>query len=129
YAIRRAPICSISPPLPESDLANVSDGIRRLVRIGRTRTMTDDPGYGVRQLVDVGLRALSPGINDPTTAQDAIFHIGSVLAHQLTAAPVPVAYEDGQGRTLLEPHALDDDELAELALAELRRAAATQPTV
>jgi uncharacterized membrane protein len=129
YAIRRSPICSISPPLAEPELDRVADGIRRLVRIGATRTTTDDPGYGVRQLVDVALRALSPGVNDPTTAQDAIFHLGSVLAHLLTAEPVPGAYEDGRGRVLLEPHALGDDELTELALAELRRAAANQPAV
>jgi uncharacterized membrane protein len=41
--------------------------------------MSEDAGYGVRQLVDVALRALSPGVNDPTTAQDAIFHMGTVL--------------------------------------------------
>jgi uncharacterized membrane protein len=52
-----------------------------------------------------------------------------VLAHRLTAEPVPVAYEGGHGRVLLEPHALSDDELAELALAEPRRAAASQPAV
>ena len=37
------------------------------------------------------VRALSPGINDPTTAQDAIFHLGTVLVHRLSAPPIPVA--------------------------------------
>ena len=47
---------------------------------------SEDAGYGVRQLVDVALRALSPGINDPTTAQDAIFHLGAVLVHRLSSS-------------------------------------------
>jgi uncharacterized membrane protein len=91
--------------------------------------MSDDPGYAVRQLVDVALRALSPGVNDPTTAQDAIFHLGTVLVDRLTTAPAPTAYRDEKDRHLLRPHALTDDDLAELAIAELRRSAADQPAV
>ncbi len=91
--------------------------------------MTEDAAYGVRQLVDVALRALSPGVNDPTTAQDAIFHLGTVLIDRLSSPPMPTAYHDENGRCLLAPHTLTDDHLAELAFAELRRAGAGQPTV
>ena len=38
------------------------------VHIGRERSMDEDPGFGIRQLVDMAERALSPGVNDPTTA-------------------------------------------------------------
>ena len=91
--------------------------------------MSEDAGYGVRQLVDVALRALSPGINDPTTAQDAIFHLGTVLVDRLSSSPVPLAYHDENDRCLLVPHALTDEDLAELAFAELRGAGAGQPAV
>jgi len=128
YAIRATPLCTIWPAVPGDRLEELGNHARRLVRVGSTRTMSEDPGYGIRQLVDVALRALSPGINDPTTAQDAIFHLGTVLVDRLTSPPVPTAYEDDQGRQLLTPHALTDDDLAELALAELRRAA-SQPAV
>jgi uncharacterized membrane protein len=36
--------------------------------VGRERTPAQDPEHGVRQLVEIALRALSPGINDPFTA-------------------------------------------------------------
>jgi uncharacterized membrane protein len=129
YAIRSTPLCTIWPVIREHRLDEITDGARRLVRLGATRTMSEDPGYGVRQLVDVALRALSPGVNDPTTAQDAIFHLGTVLVHRLTSDPVPCAYEDDQGRRLYANHALTDDDLAELALAELRTTTSNQPTV
>lgn len=48
--------------------------IRNCIHIGVSRTLRLDPAYGLRELVDVTLRALSPGVNDPTTAQDGIFH-------------------------------------------------------
>ncbi len=129
YAIRSTPICTIWPALPQHRLDEITADVRRLVHVGPTRTMSDDPGYGIRQLVDVALRALSPGINDPTTAQDAIFHLGTVLVDRLTSPPAPTAYRDEQDRHLLTPHALTDDDLAELALAELRQTTTSQPAV
>jgi uncharacterized membrane protein len=129
YAVRETPLCTIWPAVPPDRLDDLAADVRRHVRVGATRTMNEDPGYGVRQLVDVALRALSPGINDPTTAQDAIFHLGTVLVDRLTSPPAPRAYVDDHDRRLLAPHALTDDDLADLAIEELRRTTADQPTV
>ena len=129
YAIRGTTLCTIWPAVPEHRLAEITAGLRRRVSVGETRTMTEDPGYGIRQLVDVALRALSPGINDPTTAQDAIFHLGTVLAVRLGSPPAPTAYCDDQNRHLLTPDALSDQDLADLALAELRGTTTNQPAV
>jgi uncharacterized membrane protein len=49
------------------------------VLIGHERTPDADPGFGLLQLVDIALRALSPGVNDPTTARHAIGHLTSLL--------------------------------------------------
>ena len=129
YAIRTTPICTIWPAISDDQLEVISTKANRLVHLGATRTMTEDPGYGVRQLVDVALRALSPGVNDPTTAQDAIFHLGTVLIAHFGSPPTPTAFVDHEHRRLLAAHALTDDDLAVLALAELRATTADQPTV
>ncbi len=129
YAIRSTVLCTIWPAVADDRRDHVAEMVRDCVQLGPTRTMSEDGGYAVRQLVDIALKALSPGINDPTTAMDAIFHLGSVLSMRLAAAPVPIAYVDHDGRRLLAPEALTDRELAELAVSELRRAAATMPTV
>ncbi|HVL93318.1 MAG TPA: DUF2254 family protein, partial [Acidimicrobiales bacterium] len=74
YAIEGTALCTVAHPGASPSDAGDAD-IRPAVAIGDTRTMQQDVSYGVRQLADVALRALSPGINDPTTAQDAIFHL------------------------------------------------------
>ena len=48
-------------------------------RFGAERTMVDDPAFGFRQLVDIALRALSPSMNDPTTAAQAVERLHALL--------------------------------------------------
>ncbi len=48
--------------------------------IGHRRTMVQDAGFGVRQIVDVALKALSPGINDTTTAVTCVNYLSAILA-------------------------------------------------
>jgi uncharacterized membrane protein len=59
-------------PLPE-------DALLRAVRLGRERTFEQDPKYPIRLLVDIALKALSPAINDPTTAVQTIDQLEDLL--------------------------------------------------
>jgi uncharacterized membrane protein len=49
------------------------------VDIGNYRTTDQDLGFGLRQLVDIAQKALSPGINDVTTAITAVQHVSAIL--------------------------------------------------
>ena len=49
------------------------------VAFGDERTFRQDPTYALRILVDIALKALSPAINDPTTAVEALGRIGDLL--------------------------------------------------
>ncbi|MGA7149764.1 MAG: DUF2254 domain-containing protein [Microbacterium sp.] len=62
-----------------SDDAEATRAIRRAVVIDATRSAEQDLLFDVRQLVDIALRALSPGINDPTTAEHAVYYLGDLL--------------------------------------------------
>jgi len=53
--------------------------IRRSIRLAASGDVDGDPGFGVRQLVDVALKALSPGVNDVTTALTCIDYLCAVL--------------------------------------------------
>ena len=53
--------------------------VRGLVRIGSVRTLEQDPAYGLRMLVDIAIRALSPAVNDPTSAIQALDQIDDIL--------------------------------------------------
>lgn len=50
------------------------------VRIGYERTMEQDVAFGIRQLADIASKALSPAINDPYTAVQAVDHLSVLLA-------------------------------------------------
>ncbi len=125
YAIEHTPLVALSPMI---DAANLEDDMRAAFVIGETRTMQQDVTYGLRQLVDVTVKALSPGINDPTTAQDAIFHTAAVLLELLRHNPPPAVLFDGS-RCLVMAHQPSHRELVQIAYDEPRRAGATQPTV
>ncbi len=95
--------------------------VLRLVGVGRERTMRQDIAFGFRQLVDMAERALSPAVNDPTTAVQALDRIHDLL-RRLAVRPTPTgAHHDGDGRLrLLVPVRSWDDQVG-LALDEIRR--------
>lgn len=53
--------------------------INDLFGIDRHRTVEQDANFGVRQIVDIALKALSPGINDTTTAVNCIDQLGEIV--------------------------------------------------
>ena len=66
------------------------------ITVAKDRTMQQDVAFGFRQLVDIAEKALSPGINDPTTAVQALDQLHDLLRRLAT-------------RPLLEGHYPDDD--------------------
>ena len=65
-------IFNAAAPFAERDLS-------RVLELGEERTFEQDPKYAIRLLVDIAIRALSPAINDPTTAVQALDQIGDLL--------------------------------------------------
>lgn len=55
--------------------------------IGPTRTLQQDVEFGVIQIVDIGLRAISPAVNDPSTAISCIDQLSSILIRWCGRAP------------------------------------------
>ncbi|CAN5545897.1 DUF2254 domain-containing protein [soil metagenome] len=62
------------------------------VHLGKERTLDEDVGFGLRQLVDIAERALSPGVNDPTTAVQVIDQLHDLL-RRLATRPLPPRQE------------------------------------
>lgn len=116
--------------LLDSDVQNrLIQRVAKAIRIGYERTGSQDFGFGLRQLTDVATKALSPGINDPTTAVHALNHSSALLC-ELAArdlGPRPLLDDRGQIRVVLRRPDLAD--LLELAVAQPRRYGARDPTV
>ena len=81
----------VTPPLGNADLQKLA----RCISLERERTMREDPLFGFRQLVDVADKALSPGINDPTTAVQVLDQIHDLLYRFAEALPLRDVYCDG----------------------------------
>jgi uncharacterized membrane protein len=53
--------------------------LSKAIEMGEQRTFEQDPKYAIRLLVDIAIKALSPAINDPTTAVQALNQIEDLL--------------------------------------------------
>ena len=95
FVVHDTPLASLaleSPPAEE-----IIAALQAAYGIDRHRTVEQDCSFGVRQLVDIALRALSPGINDTTTAVMCVDYLTAILA-RLASRPIPSSrrYEDGE---------------------------------
>ena len=86
-----APLVEVHGPGDVDD-----DEVRGCLQLARERTMTQDVGFGLRQLVDVAEKALSPSINDPTTATQALDQVHDAL-RRLAARPLAAGRFTGPG--------------------------------
>ena len=91
------------------------------VGVGIERTMTQDPMFGFRQLVDIAEKALSPAVNDPTTAVQALHRLHDLLRRILTRPqPTGVATDaDGTPRLIVPVPRWEDYVL--IACTEIRQ--------
>lgn len=104
------------------------DDVRGAVGLGGERTLEQDAAFGMRQLVDIALRALSPGINDPSTAVQALDRIHDLLRRlAVRRFPTSARSVDGVVRLLLNRPSWHDH--VRLGLEEIRLAGAQQVQV
>jgi uncharacterized membrane protein len=96
----------------------------RHVETGSERTTQHDLAYAIRQLVDIAVRALSPGDHDPTTSVQTLDHLHDVLARLATRRIDDGVYRDADGDVRLLVDAKTWDDYVELALDEVRRVGA-----
>ncbi|MCC8337947.1 DUF2254 domain-containing protein [Streptomyces sp. R1] len=103
--------------------------LRYALSVGVERTFHQDLAFGLRQLSDIGLRALSPAVNDPTTAVQALDRVVQILA-TLSRRPLDaVPHRDRRGAVRLVQPVPGWTELVDLGFAEVRACAVGSPQV
>jgi uncharacterized membrane protein len=86
FVVEGTPLISVADPGgPDED---TTDALNAVYVISRYRTVDQDASFGIRQLVDIALKALSPGINDTTTAVMCVNYLAAILVR---LAPRPIA--------------------------------------
>jgi uncharacterized membrane protein len=101
-----------------------------LLALGPERTIEQDPAFALRILVDIAIRALSPAVNDPTTAIQVLNHIEAFLhavGHVGTRGHYVLA--DDRGRPRLVVPGRPWENYLELAVTEIRDYGATSVQV
>lgn len=106
-----------------------TESLERAFRIGTGRSPVQDAAFPLRQIVEVAVRALSPGVNDPFTAMNAIDRIAAGL-RRLGRRRFPSAVRhDAEGNLrVIAPHK-EYEQIANEALRPLREAAERSPVV
>lgn len=114
---------------PENGGGKLDKDIANAVVVGSERTPAQDLEHGLRQLVEVGLRALSPGINDTFTGIAVIDRLGAAL-EVIFRRPLPSRFLRGaDGRVRVIATRSDHEGLVGAAFNQIRQAGANQPAI
>ncbi|MBA4143771.1 MAG: DUF2254 domain-containing protein [Nitrosospira sp.] len=94
FVVKNTALASIAldQPLDKETI----EAIRSFYSVNSRRTIEQDPAFGIRQLVDVALKALSPGVNDTTTAVTCINYLTVILSY-LAPRQFPSQHLYGEG--------------------------------
>ncbi|HMD91278.1 MAG TPA: DUF2254 domain-containing protein, partial [Trebonia sp.] len=120
------PVATVWPP-------DVADTIhRRLENVhitGPLRTLTQDIAFGIDQLVEIGIRALSPAVNDTFTALTCIDWLGDSLSRIAVEWHPDTYHRDRGGQIRLITAPVSYERLVQRSFEKIRQAASGMPAV
>jgi uncharacterized membrane protein len=97
--------------------------------LGSVRTSYQDLEFSVRQLVEISLRALSPGVNDPYTALAAIDRLARSIAVIMQRGAAQSLWCDQDGFVRVTAPAVTFEGLVDAALTQIRQVASSHPAI
>ncbi len=107
----------------------IATRVGRCLHFGFERTSDQDVGFGLRQMTDVANKALSPGVNDPTTAIHALGHISAFLCELAGRDLGPEVLRDRDGLARVVLRRPDLALSVDLGISQPRRYGAADPQV
>jgi uncharacterized membrane protein len=94
--------------------------LRKAITLGEERTFDQDPKYAIRLLVDIAIKALSPAVNDPTTAVQVLDHIQDLLLRLGRRRLEIGEFRDNEGKLRLVAAFPTWEDFLRLALDEIQ---------
>lgn len=116
-------------PFDDRTCVELQERVARSISTGVERTAAQDAEFGLRQMTDVTTKALSPGINDPTTAVHALGHASALLCEMVCRDLGPKVLRDGDDVIRVVLARPSFAELLDLAVAQPRRYGAADTQV
>ncbi len=123
YVLPGLPLASVWPA--EKLTERLADSLRGAVEFGSERTLAQDLLFSMRQLSDIALRALSPAVNDPSTAMNCMDVMGSLLTQMALHPPVTPYRCDADGVLRVIARGPTFDSMLDQAFNQIRHYAAT----
>jgi len=114
----------------EDMTTSYTNSVNRVIIVGPRRTPRQDMGYAARELVEIALRALSPGINDPFTAMSCVDRLGGALGRLVErSVPVRIRRDDDSVARVLITEADDFPEVLIQSFGQIREYGASSTAV
>jgi uncharacterized membrane protein len=120
------PMATVWPPEAAKTIAHQ---LERVHITGPLRTLSQDIAFGIDQLVEIGIRALSPAVNDTFTALTCVDWIGDSLCKIAVEWHPSNCYRDGHGEIRLITAPVSYERLVQRSFEKIRQAASGMPAV
>mgnify|MGYP003630325244 CR=1 FL=1 len=120
FVVENTTLLSLALTYPPDQ--NLVDALNDAYTIGRHRTVDQDPAFGIRQIVDMAMKALSPGINDTSTAVICVDYLSAILARVVDRQFPPSHLYEGESLRVVAIVPSFEGLLAE-AFDQIRRSA------
>ena len=126
FVLRGEPLAAVVPPAQAHQLQAAID---RGIRIGRHRTLTQDSEFGISQVVEIAIRALSPAVNDTFTGVACVDWLAEALLTLAERPPLEGNWYDTHSTLRVWMPAVRLERLVKLAFDQIRQASTTTPAV
>lgn len=123
------PIATVWAPGGPAVAERLAAEVRTAVVLAYERSIDQDAGFGFRQLEDIAIKAMSPAINDPTTADAAVGHLGDLLVRLVGRRLGAAVHRDSDGACRVVLADRDLEYYLDLASGQLRRFGSSEPSV
>jgi uncharacterized membrane protein len=126
FMLRGEPLASV---IPASAGPALEQRIDRDIAIGSHRTLTQDSEFGIAQIVEIGIRALSPAVNDTFTGVACVDWLADALLALSEQPPLEGNWYDSAGELRVWMPAVRIERLVKLAFDQIRQASSGTPAV
>ena len=115
------PLGSVRPAEKLSD--SVREELVSAIVLGKIRTPVQDLEFAISAIVEIALRALSPGVNDPYTTVTCVDQLGDAVSKVLKRAPAISRHADDKGHLRVTTSVITLDNVMDMAFNEIRQSA------
>jgi uncharacterized membrane protein len=126
FVLQGEPLATVAPAAAVAALATL---IEQRITLGRHRFLSQDLEFGIAQIVEIAIRALSPAINDTFTGIACADLLGEGLIILAEAPQIRGSWYDAEGTLRVQVRPLLFPRLVKQAFDQIRQAAADNPAV